>query len=62
MSVPEVQKAMAQKHLLITDVEQNEPLRFDEEGLQALRSLDAIIDVQGEQIHDRAIYFILFRL
>lgn len=47
MTVPEVQALMAHRHILITDMP-TEPLGFDEDGLQVLKSLDARIEIQGQ--------------
>jgi hypothetical protein len=47
MSVADVHSTIRRRHILVRDVS-TEVLEFNEVGLQALRSLDACVRIQGE--------------
>jgi hypothetical protein len=45
-SPQEIQDLLRQKHIIVTGIPSH-PMKFDEDGLETLKALDATIDIQG---------------
>lgn len=43
----EIQDLLRQKHIVVTAGAPFHPMKFDEDGLETLKALDATIDIQG---------------
>lgn len=43
----EIQDLLRQKHIVVTGIPFRPRMKFDEDGLETLKALDATIDIQG---------------